>query len=77
MDKIVKDIDLDVKDKVAHLEDELLNPSNNLNAPVVEIAVDGGKLVTDAESLLHKTEDKLTDIVDMAERPIGFPGHGV
>ncbi len=59
------------------LENELLNPDNHPDAPVVKVAIGGAEVVEDIVEVPHTIK---TDIEDEAKKlaiEIGIPGGGV
>ncbi len=77
MNKLLQDADLVAKDGVNKIEDELLNPSNNLHAPIVVATVDTAHVVEDIAHGVDVAKNDVEDLIGKAELPLGLPGGGV
>ena len=66
-----------IKTEIDKLEEELLNPVENRDTPVVKGVSDVTLAVQDVDDEAKKIKDKLeTEIGDLAGK-VGIPGHGV
>lgn len=66
-----------IKTEVDKLEEELMNPVENRDTPVVKGVSDVTLAVQDVDDEAKKIKDKLeTELGDLAGK-IGIPGHGV
>jgi len=77
MNKILQDLDLDAKDEVSNVEDEILNPSNHLHAPIVAATVGAAHVVEDIASAGEAAKNDIEDFAGKIAGNIGIPDHGV